>query len=246
MKGRMSRIIVCVLAAMLFCAQSAISEGKKTAAQPKKGEVAITVTDVNPLLSGFTGTELDPFVETPLFFMKVDMPAYDSFFFDSAKLYGSTVISKNLTLKTNETFKKWAVAASGNEAFKADVKTIIGDAAPEAMTYDNAVSIMKILKAKKAFSDDQKRYMNNAVINLGLASKALVDATKAGAGLPDQGKQLSGTIKADFTGAKALKVPSVTSGLSASTTNVTEALKNSPTILSEMSSLLDVLGSLVL
>lgn len=246
MKVRMSRVIVCLMAAMLFCAQTVSSEAKKTAAQPKKGEVALTVTDVNSLLAGFTGTELDPFVETPLFFMKVDMPAYDSFFFESAKLNGATVISKNLTLKTNETFKKWAVAAAGNEAFKADVKTVIGDAAPESMTYDNAVSIMKILKAKKAFSDAQKSYMNTAVINLGLASKALVDATKAGAGLPDQGKQLAGTVKADFTGAKALKVPSVTSGLSASTSNVAEALKNSPSILSEMTSLLDVLGSLVI
>ena len=246
MKVRMSRIVVCVLAAMLFCAQTVSSEGKKTAAQPKKGEVALTVTDVNSLLSGFAGTELDPFIENPLYYMKVEMPAYDSFFFDSAKLYGSTVVSKNLTLITNEAFKSWAIAAAGNETFKADVKTVIGDAAPETMSYDNAVSIMKILKEKNALSAEQKGYMTNAVINLGLVSKALVDATKAGAELPDQGKKLSGTVKADFTGTKAMKAPSVTSGLSASTTNVTEALKNSPTLLSEMTLLLDALGSLVL
>jgi hypothetical protein len=205
------------LAALAF-ANSAWAFGSTT--------VRLKMGDTHESVAKLTGMEGDPLAKEPVEYEESGNGKYDDFFRKAAVLRAGLVVSNefaNVLTKNIKAFARSSMAA--DEIAKSQ----------ENLTDEKALAVLKAQKSK--ITADQLKFLASAGANTAQLIVYLNESAKAAPALAQTGKDLTQSVKSDFTGFSAMKAPGVTAGLGKSVDNVNSAAQSIPDLVKTLTRL---------
>jgi hypothetical protein len=172
------------------------------------------------------------------------MPKYDLFFVDAAKIQAGLVVSNALVEALTKNIKGYAMSYAAANATDENVRLLLAGRAPEALNAYESLAMLKLQKAHSGLSDDESKYALRTGANTLQTALYMRESVKAAIGLVAQGRELSGTVRTDFTGLDARKVPGVTTAMATSVDNLNGAITTAPEIAKQLYRLGEGLASL--
>jgi len=180
----------------------------------------LSLSDIDPNLAPLAKTELDPFFKQKVEYQVVGMDKYYKFFKSSAITYAGLLVGETAATATSAKLKGYARTMAAKSAVDDSVKEIMGDTPADKMSTEQSIALLKLKKKKGELSEDETKYFISSAVNIGLIAVALNTSIQNAASLIDTGKELQGSVKNDFIGMNALKLPGVTTGIANSMTQL--------------------------
>ena len=224
-----------------YCTVAALLGGAGCGATTQR----VRMDSMNRVIGNLSGFEGDPLEKEPVEYMQTGKGNYDQFFSSAAEMHAGIVVSTALSDSLTTNLKKYARSYAASKAADENVKAIVGDTKPEDLTEDQSFALLNLKKKQGELSDDEKKFATRSVANTAQTTLYLGKTGDQAATLISTGSALSQSVRTDFTGMDAVKVPAVTKGLSGSLDNVKEASVKAPPLAKTLSRLGEGLKNLL-
>lgn len=190
--------------------------------------------DMHADIARMTGLEGDPLEKNKVRFVVTGKQKYDDFFKTAAYTRAGMVVAQALQLSATKNMKKYARSYVSAQAVDQGVKDILGDAKPEEMTDEQAFAIMRLKKQRGQLSADELNYFVQTSANLTQTALYLDVSVRNAGPMVESGSHLVSTVRSDFTGVEARRIPSVLAGLNESLGQVNASVAATPAMVKEL------------
>jgi hypothetical protein len=138
------------------------------------------------------------------------------------------VVSNSYADALTSDLKGYARSYAASKAADENVKGIVGDSKPEELTDEQAVALLKLKKKQGQLSADETAFAANALVDSAVVVSFLNETVTRAKPLAVRAASLSQSVKSDFSGTEALKVPAVAKSLNGSTSSLKQATVKAP------------------
>jgi hypothetical protein len=176
-------LLVCVWGTLLLCSCGSTYK--------------LTMSDAGfPLLAG---TPLDVLQQENIVYMHTGSDRFDSFFKQSATLYGSFVVGKHLTGDVTKNLKGYARSRVAKGQLSDNAKEFLNGRDPDSLSAKETAALLQLDKKQHQMTGEETVYMTKALLNLGGAALAMGKATTSSVELIKTGTDLMGNIKDEMS-----------------------------------------------
>jgi hypothetical protein len=149
-----------------------------------------------PLLEN---TPLDVLQQHNVNYLHIGSDRFDTFFKESALLYASFVVGRNLTMDVTKNLKNFARSRMAKGQLSQNGKELLNGRDPDSLSSEETVALLQLEKKQGAMTGDEVAYMGKAVLNLGGAALSMGKAVQSAAGLIKTGTDLLANIKSELS-----------------------------------------------
>jgi hypothetical protein len=204
----------------------------------------VKMGEIDRAIGGLTGLPGDPLEKEKVEYLVVGKPKYDQFFKSSAEMRAGFVVSEVLSQTLTTNLKSYARSYAASKAADESVKQIVGTTPLDQLSEDQSIALLRLKKEKESLSAEEKLFLASSVGNTAHTVSYLARTSTEAQSLVSAADSLSRSLKDDFTGLDAGKVPLVSKGITTSVDNVQNASSKSVELAKNLTRLGEGLKSL--
>lgn len=173
---------------------------------------------------------------------QVQAEEFDAFFLSAARANSLVDVNREITLFATRSLKKYAMSKFANAALKENIEELVGDQPPEEWTLEEDIAVLKMAKAEKKISRDEKVYFGKTAGALAAGAIGLAKGVDTVQALLSQGPRL---LSPEALGGVHLqKIDDTREATQISMDNLKGARDKTPSLLEEMKVLQSAFSSL--
>jgi hypothetical protein len=204
----------------------------------------VKMADVSGGMGKLTCLKSDPLEKEKVEYVTSGKPNYDEVSRSAAEIKAGMVVSNSFADSLTTDLKGYARSYAASQAADESVKEIVGKSKPEELTNEKALALMALKKKRGQLSADEASFALNAATDAVAVVSFLGVSVSQAKPLIAKASGLSQSVKADFTGAEAVKAPVVAKSLQSSTKSLREATEKGPELAKTLARLAQGLKSL--
>jgi hypothetical protein len=173
----------------------------------------------------------------PIEVIETGVAKYDSFFRSSAEVAAQLVMAEAFTGSLLSTMKDSARDAAAQRAAEDGAKEILKGRDFKDLPADDQIAFIEYLNKKGGLDSKARASLSKSRENIAAVVASLGKAALDSANLVVTGKQLTESVKNDFKGKDAMKIPAIAAGLGTSVKNLGTAASALPGVIKNLTRL---------